>query len=310
MLAGIAGLTFQGCRDQAEPTARTGSSPVAEPTSTPGLSALRVEIIHDTICPWCRIGCHNLHTAIDSLGPQPVEVVYRPYLLDPDTPPEGADLRERIGKKYGAERVSSMFDSVTKAGAKYGVHFDFDRVHVTPQTAPSHAVIAWAPTARQRALVTAIHLAYFERGENIGDPSVLGTIAGSVGLDAGAAQAAARESTRLADIRQQARAAQSTGISGVPHFVFGARTLHGAQAPEAIREAMLAGLAHPIRLPGSRSSWAECVTPPVTAVFGLSPRPHAGLRSSWIMSPWPAPRGTKDIVARMRLGALSFRVGR
>ena len=34
--------------------------------------------------------------------------------------------------------------------------------------------------------------------------------------------------------------ARPSGIRGVPHFVIGARELHGAQAPEALRDAMLA----------------------------------------------------------------------
>jgi predicted DsbA family dithiol-disulfide isomerase len=196
-------------------------------------------VTHDTVCPWCRIGCHNLHAALDTLGPRGVEVVYRPYLLEPDLPPQGADLRERLGKKYGAERVASMFADVTRAGAKYGVRFDFDRVRVQPQTAPSHALIAWAPAAQRRALVTAIHLAYFEQGEDIGAPAVLAALARGVGLDADAALGAVRDAARLGAVRQQASSAQAGGMRGVPHFVIGARELHGAQSPEALREAML-----------------------------------------------------------------------
>lgn len=243
MLAGVAGLALGGCREQAEAPARAEAQGAAKAeaqgaTARAGAQALRVEVTHDTVCPWCRIGCHNLHVALDALGPREVEVVYRPYLLEPDLPPQGADLRERLGKKYGPERVASMFTGVTQAGAKYGVRFDFDRVRVAPQTAPSHALIAWAPEGRRRALVTAIHLAYFEQGENIGDPAVLASLARGVGLDADAALAAARDAARLASVRQLATAAQSGGVRGVPHFVIGARELHGAQSPEALREAM------------------------------------------------------------------------
>lgn len=232
VLAGFAGLALGGCREQGEKASPASTTP------QPDAQALRVEVVHDTVCPWCRIGCHNLHAAIDALGPRSVEVVYRPYLLEPDLPPQGADLRERLGKKYGAERVSSMFTGVTQAGAKYGVRFDFDRVRVSPQTAPSHALIAWAPAGQRRALVTAIHLAYFERGENIGDPDVLAAIARSVGLEHGAALSTARDPALLASVRQQAASAQTTGVRGVPHFVIGSRSLHGAQPPEALREAM------------------------------------------------------------------------
>jgi predicted DsbA family dithiol-disulfide isomerase len=126
-----------------------------------------------------------------------------------------------------------MFARVTQAGARYGVRFDWEQVRRAPDTAPAHALLDAAPAEKRRALLEALHHAYFLRGENIGDPAVLASLAVDV--------SPARDAARLADVRARAARASAEGIRGVPHFRFGgARSLHGAQSPEALRQALQA----------------------------------------------------------------------
>jgi len=214
------------------------SAPVVEQSAAPvTTSALRVEVWHDTICPWCRIGCHNLLAVLDSWTGPAVNLVIHPFLLDPDTPPEGADLRERLAKKYGAV-PDTMFDRVTQAGARYGVQFNWDKVRITPATSRSHTLIAKAPEEKKRAVLNQIHRAYFDEGRNLGDVEVLTDIASKAGMDVAAAKAAVTDDHLVAQVRKEALAASSSGINGVPHFVFGSKVLHGAQSPEALRAAL------------------------------------------------------------------------
>jgi predicted DsbA family dithiol-disulfide isomerase len=209
------------------------------PEPTPAVAALTVEIWHDTICPWCRIGCHNLHAAIARYTARPVNVVYHPFLLDPDTPEGGADLRERLKQKYGRD-PEPMFARVVAAGARHGVSFDFSRVTITPETSRSHVLIETAPGDRKKAVIDAIHAAYFDRGENLGDVAILTRIAETAGLDVAAAMAVVADPTRRAAVRAAAQGASRSGISGVPYFKIGARTLNGAQDPDVILSALAA----------------------------------------------------------------------
>lgn len=209
------------------------------PSSPPALS---VEVWHDTVCPWCRIGLHNLGVALDGLRDRGVAAVYRPFLLEPDAPPGGEDLRERLGRRYGAERLAGMFSNVSQAGARYGVRFDWERVRTAPQTAPSHALIEFAPEGRKRAVLDALHLAYFEQGRDIGDAGVLASIASELRLSESSAREAVTNAEVLASIRRRAAEAAARGIAGVPHFVIGGRTLHGAQGPDELRGAIEAAL--------------------------------------------------------------------
>lgn len=214
---------------------------VATKSASPAATApIRIDVWHDTVCPWCRIGLHNLDAVVDAWDGAPLDVVFHPYLLEPDMPPEGADLRERLGRKYGLERVEAMFGRVTQAGAAYGIRFDFSKVQRTPSTVGSHALVEWSPPDRRDAVVEELHRAYFEEGRDIGDADVLAEIARAAGLDGAAARAAVTDPERLARVRSAASVAAQRGIGGVPHFVIGGRALHGAQSPEALRNAIRA----------------------------------------------------------------------
>jgi predicted DsbA family dithiol-disulfide isomerase len=53
---------------------------------------MRVEIWSDVICPWCYIGKHRFERALERFehGEQ-VEVVFRPFQLDPAVPTRRAE---------------------------------------------------------------------------------------------------------------------------------------------------------------------------------------------------------------------------
>lgn len=208
---------------------------------TPPLPVVRVEVWHDTVCPWCRIGLHNLETAAKQVTNAKVEIVHHAFLLEPNAPPEGEDLRGRLAGRYGSDRLEAMFARVTQVGASYGVRFDWEKVRVAPNSAASHALIDWAPADKKSAVVDGIHRAYFEQGQNLGDPNVLGAIAKEAGLDEAAARAAVVDAQRLAAVRTSAEDASRRGISGVPFFVIGGKTLNGAQSPGDLRAAIVQG---------------------------------------------------------------------
>lgn len=203
---------------------------------------LVVDVWHDLICPWCRIGCHNLHLAIDQLAKDAPErkvvVRYHPFLLEPSTPPEGYDLRERLAAKYGVARLESMFASVTQRGAQSGLHFDFDKIRRSPATVPGHALLASTEAKHQRALLTALHVSYFEHGANLGDAAVLTEAALAAQLDPGQVADALADKALHDQVRADAQSASRLGIDGVPHVRVSGQVLHGAQPVTALLAAL------------------------------------------------------------------------
>lgn len=208
----------------------------------PPPGALRVDLTHDVICPWCRIGHHNLRVALRTWSGGPVTVRLHPYLLDPSVPPEGVDLRARLAERYGAAQLESMFARVTQAGASYGITFDFQKIRRTPDTTISHALVLGAPADKQSDLLDLIHRDYFEQGADIGTAAVLLRAWQEAGLPRAQAETVLADAGAREQVRQAAEAASAKGLHGVPHFEIhgpgGDVVLHGGQAPEAIGAAL------------------------------------------------------------------------
>lgn len=216
----------------------TTAAPSPPTTTARPVPTVKVEVWHDLVCPWCRIGLHTLDTAVASAQGVKVEMVHRPYQLEPDAPQSGTDMRAHLAARFGEDRLDAMLARVTQAGARHGVAFNWDAVKISPNTAAAHALIEWAPAEKRPALAEALHRAHFDEGRNLGDPSVLGEAAASVGLDRAAAQAAAVDEAKLAFVRTARTEAQRRGITGVPYYVVGGRVLSGMQPPETLRAAI------------------------------------------------------------------------
>ncbi len=191
---------------------------------------MHIDIVHDTACPWCRIGKHNLHTALASWTGEPVTVSYLPYLLNPNLPPEGADFRETMRSKYRNVDLQQMFDGPTRAGAAVGLAFNFEKVKDAPNTLLSHRLIALAPDDQRESLITAIYAAYFEHGQNISLLAVLLDVAESIGLDRAEYETLLNSGAAEKETAEQVAQMYESGISGVPYFIFNGKwALNGAQ---------------------------------------------------------------------------------
>jgi predicted DsbA family dithiol-disulfide isomerase len=205
---------------------------------------LSIDIVSDVICPWCFIGHKRLEQALASF-PAPIEttVVFRPFLLDPSIPPEGADLRERLRAKYGGD-PQTMFANVEAAARSSGIPLDFSKVKRTPPTIPAHTLLRHAlAKGTQRAMADAFFRAYFLEGKDVGNTDVLAGIAAQHGFDSEEARRLAMDGDELAATRAEAEQIRARGISGVPFFVFGGAVgVSGAQTPEVLRAAMERGL--------------------------------------------------------------------
>ncbi len=196
---------------------------------------MQIDIVSDTICPWCYIGKRRFDRALSARGIADADISWRAFQLNPDMPAEGVDRHSYMVEKFGSEeRVAEIFDTIERAGAEEGIDFAFDRMVRTPNTVDSHRLIAFAgEKGMQNQVVDALFHRYFERAEDIGDQAVLVAAGTEGGLDEKeiALYLAGEDGTE--EILAEARAASSMGISGVPCFIFDKRyAVSGAQAPE------------------------------------------------------------------------------
>ena len=187
---------------------------------------MKVEIYADVACPWCYIGKHRFERALAAFpGGDAVEVVYRPFQLDPDAPTEATSHRAWLDERHGPE-YSGMDARVAQLGLAEGITFDFDRaLHVNTLAAHrllAHALAEGGPAA-QRSVAEALFAARYSTGGDVGDPAKLARIAEQAGLDRAAAEAYLASGAGAADVLAQIDAARDLGVKAVPTYIFDGR---------------------------------------------------------------------------------------
>lgn len=202
------------------------------------LNRVRIDVVSDAICPWCWIGRANLAGALAELG-WDAEVHWHPYQLNPDMPAEGVPRAAYRTQKFGsAARAAELDAQVTAAGAAAGLEFRFDRQARTPNTILAHRLARFAG-ARQDAMIERMFVAYFNEGQDIGDPAVLTALAAELGIDA-------TEFLAGDDFADEIRAEDAhfrrIGINGVPSFALAGHVLFsGAMPPDRMAAAFRQG---------------------------------------------------------------------
>jgi len=196
---------------------------------------MKIDIVADTVCPWCFIGKRRLDRAL-SARPQPnLEILWRPFFLNPDMPAEGLDRAEYMARKFGGrERANRIYAGVTEAGAIEGIPFRFDRMARSPNTIDSHRLIYLAgETGRQDDIVEALYRAYFLDGLDIGDMDVLADLAEAGGIARADALAYLQSGADRDVVVAADEKARSLGVNGVPCFIIDRKyAVSGAQLPE------------------------------------------------------------------------------
>lgn len=196
---------------------------------------MRIEVWADVVCPWCWIGETRLYRALAQRPEIQAEVVWRPFQLRPDLPPEGQPWDEVIRSKFGGpERARAMFQQVAAAGAYDGLRFDFEAIPAHPNTRDAHRLVLLAQEAGiGRQMAEALFAANFTEGRDIGKTGVLADVAAQVGIDRDrAARFLGGDQLGAAVDASQAEAA-ALGITGVPFFVIdGKYAFSGAQSLE------------------------------------------------------------------------------
>lgn len=205
--------------------------------------ALTIDFVSDIACPWCVIGLRGLEVALERVRDlASAEFRFHPFELNPDMVPEGENIVEHIGRKYGStpEQSAATRAMIRERAAALGFVMAMDDQSRIYNTFDAHRLLHWAGLeGRQHALKHALFAAYFTDGRNPGDRSVLLDAAQRAGLD-GAAAAEVLDSNRYADaVRSEETLWRSRGIHAVPAIIIdGKYLISGGQPPEAFEQAL------------------------------------------------------------------------
>lgn len=206
------------------------------------VAPVRVEIFSDLVCPWCFIGKRRFERAVEALRADglglDLEVVVRPFQLDPTAPVDSAvPVREAYAKKFGGpDKAEAILRHVTSVAEADGITFNMD-LAVRANTLHAHRILLFVEetlgASTQMDLNEAIMNAYFRDGLNIADVEVLSECAASVGVDRDATREVLMSDRYLAEVEEWLATAADNGITAVPTFIVDDRwSIPGAQDAE------------------------------------------------------------------------------
>ena len=207
-----------------------------------GTEHLMIEVWSDIVCPWCYIGKRRLERALTTLADDPafgvaIDVVYRPFQLDPTAPfGRSEPVVDAYARKFGGvERARAMIEHVTRIAADEGLEFRLDRAR-RANTADAHRMLWWTlrdhGAVPQAALKERLMAAYFTEGADIGDLEVLAGCAADIGLDSDVARRLTGDEG-VESLAVGLQRAADLGITAVPTYVLASTwSIPGAQDAE------------------------------------------------------------------------------
>lgn len=200
---------------------------------------MQIDIVSDTICPWCFIGKRRFERALTMRPQNDLEIRWLPFQLNPTMPSDGMDRRQYLAAKFGGtERAERQYDRLRETGREEGIEFAFEGITSTPNTIDSHRLIYFAQRhGKQEPVVEALFQAYFFGGHDLGDIDVLTGIGADAGLDRAAVNRYLAGDDDRAHIVELDERMRRLGITGVPCFIVEDRyAISGAQSPEIFHQ--------------------------------------------------------------------------
>ncbi len=198
---------------------------------------ISIDIVSDTVCPWCYIGKRRLEKAMRARPQYDYRIGWRPFQLNPDLGPEGMDRKQYLALKFGGSgRAEQIYDHVLSAGEAENMAFDFDAMRRQPNSFDSHRLIRWAARSElQDGVVEALFQGYFTDGVDIGDSAILAEVATACGMDGDEVGRLLREGADRNEVEAEEQVPRRMGVNGVPCFIVERKyTVAGAQDPSVL----------------------------------------------------------------------------
>ncbi|KAH8672664.1 thioredoxin-like protein [Tricladium varicosporioides] len=203
------------------------------------MTNFKIQVVSDTVCPWCYIGKQKLDKAIQAykqLHPDSKDTfstTWMPYYLNPTSPKIGVDKRAYYISKFGEDRAEQIFERLSQAGKDVGINFSFDGK--AGNTRDSHRLIQLGKSKSpelQTRVVEELFKSYFENEGDITSHEVLQAAGEKAGLATTEIKEWLGSDKGGREVDEEVEEAKREGVSGVPNFTIqGKYEVGGAQDP-------------------------------------------------------------------------------
>ncbi|KAF1931516.1 thioredoxin-like protein [Didymella exigua CBS 183.55] len=204
------------------------------------MTNFNINIVSDTICPWCYVGKKRLEKGITAYkqkypdSDDTFSTQWYPFYLNPDAG-KSLDKQEMYIKKFGQERTATINQMLAKVGQDEGINFKFGGK--TGNTRDSHRLVQLGKTKgskMQTRVVEELFAAYFENEKDITTQEILIESGVKAGLEEEEIKDWLDSGKGGAEVDKEVQDAREQNISGVPNFIINDRfEIGGAQEPAA-----------------------------------------------------------------------------
>ena len=200
---------------------------------------IKIDIVSDTVCPWCYIGKKRLDKAIEDFKGQEFEINWHAFQLNPNMPIEGINRELYLSTKFGGkERADSIYEQIKQAGSSSNISFNFNEISIMPNSFYSHMLIELSKEQNlQNKIAESLFDAFFIKGINIGNLSELTNIAISNNIKNFNEDLFMNRKDLRNIVQTSDENSRSKGVSGVPFFIINNNyAISGAQESEVFKK--------------------------------------------------------------------------
>ncbi len=202
-------------------------------------SMINIDIISDTVCPWCFIGIKRLEKAMSNSKNIKFNITWHPFQLNPEMPKAGVDRNLYLSTKFGGEkRAKEIYKQIELVGSSTGIKFEFDKILIMPNSLNTHVLLEYAKKFDlQNEIANDLFINYFTKGKNISDNETLIFIANKNGINDFNEDILKNKNDLKKIVQESDIASRRKGITGVPFFIINNKyAISGAQDNEVFEK--------------------------------------------------------------------------
>ncbi|MCL9815616.1 DsbA family oxidoreductase [Natronocalculus amylovorans] len=196
-----------------------------------------VTIYSDYVCPFCYLGRASLEQ-YQNTRTDPVRIDWHPFDLRSQKRNSDGTIDHSVDDGKDDTYFEQAKENVRRLADKYDVEMTVEiarEVDSLPAQLVSYAVKNESPYETWLAFDEAVFVALWEEGKDIGDRSVLKTVAEDVGLEPTIVDDSLSDDTLRETVTEQFVRANQHGVSGVPTFAYDGHAARGAVPPEHLQ---------------------------------------------------------------------------
>jgi len=200
---------------------------------------IKIDIVSDTVCPWCYIGKKRLDKAIEDYKDHHFDINWHAFQLNPTMPKSGIDRKLYLSTKFGGqERANNVYNQIKNAGISSDISFNFSEIKIMPNSFYSHMLIEISKEeGLQNKIAEELFEAFFMHGKNIGEFNELNNIARKNNIKKFSKDLIITRKDLAKKVQESDNISRSKGIGGVPFFIINDHyAISGAQESEVFKK--------------------------------------------------------------------------